>query len=424
MNKKIDDAFITARKYFIDIEISEDDFKKKTIQECMHMFSREAEDYRSMHEFYSLESLLMMALLAKTCWKCESFLEMARWLHLKRKWLKKIGIIKGDRTPSHDTIRRLFILFSFEKISKAIFEAIDKLYENVRKKAKSAKSDTVKLVIADGKEIRGSGRKDNTENPHKNLGTLNIYDVSSRQCFMSIGIDKKESEIGVLQKALRTMNLRRKCISCDALHTQVETAKIIIEGHGEYVLPVKSNQASLEEEITARFNDKGKGIGVYKTFERDKRSFEAITLNNRYIGCEFPGQRTYIKMHSTTHGKNSECNMLFVSSVKDPELAIDVIEKRWMLEQFHYDKDNLLYEDYGRSENKAIVTNMAILNSIIIAFYKVVMSIMGFKSPSDARVFLGVEPEESFSLVFSAMDERSLSTAIRRCIKRKDLSMN
>lgn len=95
-----------------------------------------------------------------------------------------------------------------------------------------------------------------------------------------------------------------------------------------------------------------------------------------------------------------------------------------MLEQFHYDKDNLLFKDYGRSENKAIVTNMAILNSIIIAFYKVVMSIMGFKSPSDARVFLGVEPEESFSLVFSAMDERSLSAAIRRCTKRKDLSMN
>lgn len=33
MNKKIDDAFITDRKYFIDIEISEDVFKKKTIQE-------------------------------------------------------------------------------------------------------------------------------------------------------------------------------------------------------------------------------------------------------------------------------------------------------------------------------------------------------------------------------------------------------
>jgi len=41
------------------------------------------------------------------------------------------------------------------------------------------------------------------------------------------------------------VDLTRAIVTADALHTQGKTAQIIVEGGGDYILPLKGNQPSI-----------------------------------------------------------------------------------------------------------------------------------------------------------------------------------
>lgn len=78
---------------------------------------------------------------------------------------------------------------------------------------------------------------------------LNIYEAASYTVIECEPIDKKENEIPVAQRLLKQMNLKNTVVTADALHCQRETAAIIHEGKGIYVLIAKENQKLLSEEI-------------------------------------------------------------------------------------------------------------------------------------------------------------------------------
>ena len=81
--------------------------------------------------------------------------------------------------------------------------------------------------------------------------------VPSQYYLGSAVVSEKTNEIPVAQKQLLpAMNLEGRWVSLNALHTQDETARVIVmEGGGDYVLTVKDNQptlrANIESKITA-----------------------------------------------------------------------------------------------------------------------------------------------------------------------------
>ena len=64
----------------------------------------------------------------------------------------------------------------------------------------------------------------------------------------------KTNEIPVMQSMLEAMDVENSIITADAMHCQTQTASIIREGKGDYVLQVKSNQGNLFKEIKAYFH--------------------------------------------------------------------------------------------------------------------------------------------------------------------------
>ena len=65
----------------------------------------------------------------------------------------------------------------------------------------------------------------------------------------------KTNEIPIVQELIKELDIRGKTVVADALHCQKKTAQAIIEGKGEYLLSVKSNQPCLYQDIAEYVND-------------------------------------------------------------------------------------------------------------------------------------------------------------------------
>jgi hypothetical protein len=94
-------------------------------------------------------------------------------------------------------------------------------------------------VVLDGKALRGSG-------PTQLVGAI---DAQSGRALGVETVAKKSNEIPAGQTLLDRLDLDGTIALMDALHTQVETARTIVqEGGGDYVLFVKGNQEGLLEQ--------------------------------------------------------------------------------------------------------------------------------------------------------------------------------
>jgi hypothetical protein len=100
-------------------------------------------------------------------------------------------------------------------------------------------SDDGDVVVLDGKALRGSGQT-------QLVGAVNA------QSGRTLGVEPvadKSNEIPAGQTLLDRLDLDGTIALMDALHTQVKTARVIVqEGGGDFVLVVKGNQGELQKQ--------------------------------------------------------------------------------------------------------------------------------------------------------------------------------
>jgi predicted transposase YbfD/YdcC len=88
----------------------------------------------------------------------------------------------------------------------------------------------------DGKALRGTA----------GLHLFSAFGVE-RECVVAqIAIPEKTNEIPMLSELLREVPLEDKLVTADALHTQSDTARHLVQERGaDYLLTVKNNQPTL-----------------------------------------------------------------------------------------------------------------------------------------------------------------------------------
>jgi len=116
--------------------------------------------------------------------------------------------------------------------------------------AKSLKeTGTLERVIAlDGKTIRGSKDSFHHQSP---LHSVHAWSVDNGICLGQIECGAKTNEITTIPQILDLLDIKGSIITIDAMGTQTAIAEKIIENGGDYILAVKGNQGSLEEEVHA-----------------------------------------------------------------------------------------------------------------------------------------------------------------------------
>jgi hypothetical protein len=92
----------------------------------------------------------------------------------------------------------------------------------------------------DGKELLNS----------QGLQTASAYSVKEGRWLGSEPVAEGSNEIPAVQEVLRRADIDGSLVTADALNTQTETARIIVQEKGaDYILPVKNNQKGVCENV-------------------------------------------------------------------------------------------------------------------------------------------------------------------------------
>ena len=166
----------------------------------------------------------------------KSFLAIAEYAgDLSWETLRRFGFRRRDwGAPSEPTFRR-------------VLQSTDAnlLDEKVGAWAQRHTSLKGKGIAMDGKTLRGSG--DGEQKP------VHLFSAVLHEEGLVLGqkpVDQKTNEITVVKPLLEEMDIEGAVVTADALHTQKEAARYLVEEkQADYIFIAKDNQPTLRKEI-------------------------------------------------------------------------------------------------------------------------------------------------------------------------------
>lgn len=396
-------------------DISFDSFKRD-IRFFLHLLDK-IPDFRDKKLIdYSLSNLLLISLILIMKGEFKSFSYASQYISVFKQDFIKMGLIINDKVPSHDTLRRMFMLLDANSIKEIIINNLNSFLTKILNNYSSSKKE---LISIDGKEFKGSGRSINSKKKMNNKNVLNVYNSSKEICIYSNPLDDKESEIKEAQEILNKYNLKNIVVTGDALHCQKRTCEIIVNKKGDYVFTVKENQSALLEEMKTRIVN-SKSI-ISKSY--NDCDYSILLLPSTYKGLEFAGQKAFIKMISNKRKNqniNKQTERYFLSSIKDPQLIVEAIDNRWKIENdLHKTKDEFFVEDNYKFTDKNAIKVMAALNNIAYSFFRITASFLQEKTPTITKIKFNKDPMEILEKITPLLNSREFNKLLNDNLKGK-----
>lgn len=193
------------------------------------------------HPLSALLALALVAMLAGMT-SYEAFVQYGQ--ERGREFLYLLGFTRG-RGLCKATYSRIF-----RRIDVAEFEACVSRWIQGRLRT----GDAAHLAI-DGKTARGS-RDGDTPAVH----LVAAYAADAHATVAQLRVDAKTNEHKAALELLGVLPIRGKIITGDAMFTHRDICAEVIEGGGDYILPVKENQPTLRANIAAVFAEPEAGL--------------------------------------------------------------------------------------------------------------------------------------------------------------------
>ena len=384
---------------------------RREICSLMHILSR-VKDFRCPGKtVYRLENLLAICFLMSMKGQFQSFYFTSEYVRVHHDEFVDLGLIEKGKVPSHDTFRRVFGHLDANGLRDAFLDRIREFLDRLTRRDPRNRNKK-KILSGDGKTFNGSGRFGGV----RNLNVFNLYDASDAVCLSSVPLTDKESEIPEFRRQLARYDLSRYMVTADALHCQRATCETILKRKGGYVFKVKLNQEGLLEEIVSCF-ERTERFGKRATLEHNNCDYEFITLPASYVGRDWPGQKTFVRMISHKRRKQRDYNpepQYFVSSESSIQLIAEAIDNRWQIEDgLHRFKDLVLGEDDCTFMDQNAVKVMATINNTVYSLYRIASSILGHKSMTETRIRFMDDPISLLSTVLPLLEKKNLTKLIR-----------
>ncbi|HEV7367905.1 ISAs1 family transposase [Arenibaculum sp.] len=190
---------------------------------------------------HDLLEVLTIALTASVCGaeSCSDFADFA----VDREDLFREFLRLENGVPSHDTFSRIFRLLDPAAFSACFGRFLDGL---------GAAGEGV--VAIDGKTLRRSFDDAARGNP---LAVVTAFASASRLVLgqQSFRVAEGDSEILAARALLECLDLSGQLVTADALHCQKETAQVIRDRGGDYLLRLKANHPALHAMVDEYFAD-------------------------------------------------------------------------------------------------------------------------------------------------------------------------
>ena len=342
--------------------------------------------------------------------------------------LRKYLALPGG-IPSHDTIARVFSLIDESELERMLVDVLldiivratkdDNLHLYTNEELGIAVDD---IIAIDGKETRGTAKKGSeNECESRNMNNLNVQSTEYGITLSSTRISEKSNEIPEAQRVLKKMNLKGTVVTADALNTQKDTARVIVESKGDYCLALKSNHKLIHAEIGDYF-DKDTLAGLRKQSlcyrkETEESSGKKV-MREYYISGDiewFADKSKWMKLESIGYEKKTTKNMktgdksieeryFLCSFPPDAELFAICVRRHWHVENLlHWVLDVAFRQDYLRTKNKTAMNNLGHVQRFVLSILKILKSYYRNKSFKRMREHIGRKFNEQLPVIFSAL---------------------
>ncbi|MCI0555286.1 MAG: ISAs1 family transposase, partial [Anaerolineae bacterium] len=211
---------------------------KKPLEGIEEHFSKVTDPRIDRTKDHKLIDIIAIAICAVIC-GAEGWTDIENFGNSKLPWLKAFLELPNG-IPSHDTFGRVFSMLDAQQFQLAFYEWVLAVNEIV----------SGQIINIDGKRLGGS--------EDKLLGKRAIYMVSAwaEENELVLGqrkVDEKSNEITAIPELLKVLALAGCIVTIDAIGTQTQIARTIVEAQADYVLSVKENQGHLFEDISVLF---------------------------------------------------------------------------------------------------------------------------------------------------------------------------
>lgn len=231
-----------------------------------------------------------------------------------------------------------------------------------------------KTVSFDGKTIRSTGKMKKYES------ALHIVSAQLGELGITIGqkaVEGKSNEIAAVQELIKLLDINDCIVVADALNCQRLTAKMIIEGGGDYLLDVKDNQKTLKEDIEDYVQDAKLRESMDKTTSIEKNGgrierrtaystndIEWIEEKDEWKSLSSIGAiNTQFTVNNVT---TNEWHYYISSRALTAEELLKHARLEWTVESMHWLLDVHYGEDFCRIGDRNIQQNLNIARKIAL----------------------------------------------------------
>ena len=323
---------------------------------------------------HKLLDILVIAICAVIC-GADGWSDIELFGKNKQAWLKKFLELPNG-IPSHDTFGRVFALMEPEEFRRSFMEWVQAINELTQGQ----------VVAVDGKQLRGSRDK---AGGRAAINLVSAWAATNQVVLGQMKVEEDSNEITAIPRLLQLLDLTGCLVTIDAIGTQTEIARQIVEQGGDYLLAVKENQGRLYTDLEYLFQLERQQDFQHSPFTYTKQ----VNKNHGRLEirqCWATSDADYLaypREGSQWHGLQSLAMIVterqegdkvevktryFISSLAAPAKTI-LKSKRthWSIEnQLHWVLDIAFREDASRVRKDHAPENLAILRHMALNLLK------------------------------------------------------
>lgn len=343
----------------------------QAFHECFELVSDFRVKGRCAHPLPSILFLVVAAVISNA----DGPADIESFGKQRKKWLEKFVDFPAG-IPSHDTIGRVLALIKPAEFQRALMLWVNRLREE-----NGAPGPIV--VPIDGKTVRGSYTKADKSD------ALHIVSAWATDHGLSLGqvaVDSKSNEITAIPELLKTIELKDKIITIDAMGCQKSIAKKIVDGGGNFTFAVKDNHPSLAKMLESIFIDAHEN-GLVESGFRSKTVLDKghgrveerqyvvgrIPKSMRSIASSWAGLRSIGQViNITTCREKVTTEVRYYISSRAPKVSEFAYCTRghWGIESMHWILDVVFLEDSSRIRTGHAIENMSFVRRFATTMLK------------------------------------------------------
>jgi len=195
-------------------------------------------DWRKIHGLYRVASLLAITVCAALCGVHRGQRDLAAFVaNMSHDQWKALGLPRRGN-PRRYMVPKETTFFRF--LSNTDSLELEKALLAWQEMVLGPRSADDNQVSVDGKELLSS----------QGVEIVSAYSVKSGRWLGSERVKEESNEIPAAQELLKRAPIEGALITADALHTQTQTAQIIVKGRGaDYLFTAKGNQPTVANSV-------------------------------------------------------------------------------------------------------------------------------------------------------------------------------